>query len=103
MAYRILLTPRASSDADEAATYIKQFSPGAASRWLQGLMQAVFSLAELPERCPLAPEAELLGAELRQLLYGKRSGVYRILFRIESGPSPVVRILAVRHGARQPV
>ena len=90
-------------DADEAATYIKRSSPDAAARWFEGLLKAVFSLAEMPERCALAPEAEFLGLELRQLLYGRRSGVYRIVFRVEHGPEPVVRVLAIRHGARQPL
>ena len=103
MAFRVLLTPRAAKDADEAAAYIKRSSPDAAARWFEGLLQAVFSLAELPERCARAPEAAILGLELRQLLYGKRSGVYRIVYRVEHGPEPVVWVLAIRHGARQPL
>jgi hypothetical protein len=50
---------------------------------------------------PLAPEARGLEVELRQLLYGKRAGQYRILFRVydELDP-PRVRIVAIRHNAR---
>jgi plasmid stabilization system protein ParE len=102
MAYRVELTPRAAADADQAAEYIRQFAPAAAVRWFDGLVQAIFSLEEMPRRCPLAPEAEMLGAELRQLLCGKRSGMFRIIFRIyeEEQPSPLVRVVAIRHGAR---
>lgn len=103
MVYKVLLTPRAARDADEAAAYIKGFAPEAAARWFAGLKAAVLSLSEFPERCALAPEAELFGMELRQLLYGKRSGIYRILFRVETEPEPVVRIIAIRHGARLPL
>jgi plasmid stabilization system protein ParE len=74
MAYNVELTPRAAADADTTAEYIKQFAPEAAQRWFDGFMQAVLSLEEMPQRCPLAPEAERLGIELRQLLYGKRGG-----------------------------
>jgi len=101
MAYKVLLTPRAVSDADSATAYIKQFAPGRAARWFEGLSRALLSLAEMPQRCPLAPEVETLGVELRQLLYGRRTGVYRIIFRIEetAQPEPVVRVIAIRHGA----
>jgi plasmid stabilization system protein ParE len=100
MPYRVDLTPRAADDADSAAAYIRQFAPEAAHRWFTGLMDAVLSLEELPNRCPLAPEAELLGVPLRQLLYGKRWSRFRIVFRVYDQPEPVVRVVAIRHGAR---
>ena len=103
MGYRLVLTPRAAADADSATDYIRSAAPDAASRWLAGLMDALASLAEMPERCPLAPEADILGAPVRQLLYGKRTGIYRIIFRIEENATrrPVVRVLAIRHCARR--
>lgn len=101
MAYSVELTPRAADDADKAAEYIRQFAPKAAQRWFDGLIQAVLSLEEMPQRCPLAPETERLGIELRQLLYGKRGGLFRIVFRLyEQLQPPVVRVVAIRHGAR---
>jgi plasmid stabilization system protein ParE len=101
MAYSIELTPRAVEDADRAAEYIRQFAPEAAQRWFDGLIEAVLSLEEMPQRCPLAPEAERLGTELRQLLYGRRGGQFRIVFRIfEEIQPPIVRVVAIRHGAR---
>lgn len=55
------------------------------------------SLEEEPERCPLAAEAENLKVELRELLFGKRRGVYRISFTIEG---EVINVLHIRHAAR---
>lgn len=63
-------------------------------------MAAVDSLAEMPRRCGLAPEAGELGFELRQLLYGRKRGRYRILFIIERR---TVKILHIHHSARQPL
>ncbi len=103
MAYRVELTPQAAADADSAAAYIRQFAPAAASRWFDGLMRAVLSLEEMCRRCALAPEAEILGTELRQLLYGRRGGVYRIVFRIYEDLEPTVRVVAIRHAARRPL
>ena len=60
-------------------------------------MKAVLSLQHNPDRCGLAPEAEWYPGQLRQLLYGKRKGVYRILFEIQG---ETVYILRVRHGSQ---
>ncbi len=79
----------------------EQYSEEQATRWYNGLVDAVNSLENLPSRCPLAPEAEQIGKEIRQLLYGKRSAIYRILFAIEQeARQEVVRVLRIWHGAR---
>ena len=55
----------------------------------------------MPARFAIAPESEKLGIELRQLHYGKRTGNYRIVYRIIE-PVLEVHVLTVRHGARRP-
>jgi toxin ParE1/3/4 len=99
MAYRVDLTPQTVSDIESAFQYIDQEAPAYAKRWLLGLMDTVYSLEDMPERFPVAPESEDFGKEIRQALYGKRSGVYRILFRIYPDER-IVRVISVRHGAR---
>lgn len=65
-------------------------------------MDAVHSLETMPERFPVALESGDFGKELRQALYGKRTGIYRIIFRNyeEAHDDGVVRVICVRHGAR---
>jgi len=46
---------------------------------------------------PLAEEAEDLGIELRQALYGKRRQVYRILYTFDG---TTVHVHRVRHAAQ---
>jgi len=46
------------------------------------MKEAVASLAELPHRCPLAPENKEFPFEVRQLLYGRKPHQYRVLFTI---------------------
>jgi len=58
-------------------------------------MGEIASLNEMPNRCPLANEAESTGFSIRQLLYGR----YRVVFRIYE-EEKAVHILAVRHSAR---
>jgi len=66
---------------------------------------AAATLAEMPARCPLIAEAEKVGHAARQLLYGKRTGSYRIIFDIEevSKEGPRVRILRIWHGSRDAI
>jgi plasmid stabilization system protein ParE len=98
MKYRVEITSEAEAEIREAYLWIHRDSPANATRWRQGLLQAVRSLSQHPTRCPLAPESEHFKQEIRQLLYGRRGGVYRVLFVIEG---QAVYILHVRHAARE--
>jgi plasmid stabilization system protein ParE len=73
-----------------------QFSNG----WFLALEEAIASLANFPQRCPLAPENAEFPFEVRQLLYGRKPHVYRILFTLVE--SDTVYILHIRHGRRMP-
>jgi plasmid stabilization system protein ParE len=97
MAHQVRISAKALADVEEALAWLAERSPQAAVRWHAGLMEKVESLANNPEGCPLAVEAKMLGVELRELLFGKRRGVYRILFKVEGD---VVNVVHVRHRAR---
>ena len=99
MAYQVEIGPSALREAEEAYLYIAQDAPDAAIEWFNSLVDAVYSLEDFPNRCPFAPESSDLDRQIRQLIYGKQSGRYRILFEITG--SAVVRILHIRHGARE--
>ena len=101
MSYRVVITARAKADAIEAFRWIAERSPEAAARWYEALEQAIATLSDMPERCPVAEdEFEQLGITLRQLLSGRRHGVYRILFSIDG---EIVTLHYVRHSARGPI
>jgi plasmid stabilization system protein ParE len=97
MAHSVHITARALREIDEALEWLSERSPSAAVRWHQQLLEAVGSLENNPERCGLAPESEWVGGEIRQLLQGKKRGVYRILFEVRGN---TVIILRVRHSAQ---
>jgi mRNA-degrading endonuclease RelE of RelBE toxin-antitoxin system len=63
-------------------------------------MTCLYSLEEMPTRCPLAREATEAKREIRCLHFGKRKHVYRILYEIDE-PREAVWILHIRHGALQ--
>ena len=102
MAYTVSLTGTAEADAYAAFERIREVAPASAARWLTGLFAALRTLADMPARCPIIPEADELGREMRHLLYGKRTGLYRIIFDIQenSAEGPSVRVLRIWHGAR---
>lgn len=96
MIFSVSIQPRAERDIDEICGWISGRAPGGAIRWLDGLLDAVQTLTSLPLRCPLAPESDAFPAEVRQLIYGS----YRLLFTVDGHR---VRVLHVRHSARQAV
>ncbi len=104
MAFRVEISPRAFNDLDEIARYIKrQSSFEQAEEWFNGIMAAMRTLEDMPNRCPVADVSEDLGQEVRLLLYGKRNRKYRMYYSIrQRTPSTgTVRVFHVRHWARK--
>jgi plasmid stabilization system protein ParE len=90
--------PSAEAELEAAYLWLSERDPEAAVAWYNGALDALSTLETFPGRCPLAPECDALEHKIRQLLYGRRRHAYRILFDI-SGKT--VRILHIRHGARE--
>jgi plasmid stabilization system protein ParE len=98
MTYRVELTERAARDLRLLFLFVRAGESDAAARWFNGMERAIETLCESPGRCPLAPESRP-GRVIRQLLYGHKPHIYRILFRV-SAKDRVVFVIHVRHGAR---
>ncbi len=98
MNYRVVLSEPAQDEAEDAYFWICKHSPARAEKWLNGLLEAIKSLDFQLERYPFAPEAESFHKPIRQMLYGKRGGVYRVLFEIRG---EVVQVVHIRHAARK--
>ena len=96
MTFRVLATAAALHDAVEIGGWVaSKGAPAEAVRWVEGLILAFRSLAEMPERCPVAPEDDEFEERIRHLILGD----YRVLFTVRGMD---VFILHVRHGARRP-
>lgn len=98
MAFQIDITEPALSDAEDHVRYIRDVArdPAGSERWFRGLVQAIYSLEEMPERCAVIPEQKEFRLEMRQLIYHS----HRIIFRVEP-ESKRVFIYRVYHGSRQ--
>ena len=72
-----------------------------AERWLGGIMKSIQSLSNFPKRCPIAPESYKINKNhskiIRHFIYKKS---FRIIFTIVQNE---VRILSIKHGARNHV
>jgi toxin ParE1/3/4 len=99
MAYHIEFAERAARDLEALYVEKNAAESQAASRWYNGLEEAVYAFANYPHRCPAAPEARKLRRELRHLL-GKKPHVYRVIYEVDERRE-TVWVLTVRHGARR--
>jgi plasmid stabilization system protein ParE len=101
MAFEVRTTPEAEQDAAAILGWLLEQHAGETGlRWFMRMDEAIASLAEMPQRCKLAPENKSFPFEVRELLYAQKPHVYRILFTIEGA---VVFILHIRHGRRLPL
>ena len=77
MAFRVEINPAAERDAESILEWLMSEHAGETGwRWFARLREAVDSLAEMPERCPIAPESTHYGYTIRELFYGRKPHVY---------------------------
>jgi plasmid stabilization system protein ParE len=100
MTYRVIIQPVAERNIRQQVEWIvaQSNSPATALRWARSIRAKVDTLKTSPLRCPIDPDAEAYGEEVRILLHGKRSKKFRIYFVIRGD---AVHIVAVRHSAQQ--
>lgn len=94
--YGVIVQPRAERDIEQAYHYLLSHAPATADRWLNGILEAILSLEEMPSRCAVAPESAHVSRVVRHLIHDD----YRIIFLVQERH---VRVLTVRHSARKPL
>jgi plasmid stabilization system protein ParE len=75
--------------------YVQAGSSTPANKWFNGLVEAIESLSEHPQRNPAIIE----DPSLRHLLYGNKPHIYRIIYEIDFSKNQV-NVIHVRHSAR---
>jgi toxin ParE1/3/4 len=93
--YRVRLTARAARDLEELYDSIGARTSPKAFEWFNALVDLIYSLDRFPERGAVPPESK----QDRQLLFGKKPHIYRIIYEFDKRKR-VVNILHIRHGAR---
>ena len=101
MTRRLIIFPRAESDAQLIFDWIAERSPLGANHWFEALQGAIQKLLREPSIYALAPENEILQCDLKQFLFKTRQGnVYRGLFTISDDE---IRILRIRGPGQPPL
>ncbi|MFH1805344.1 MAG: type II toxin-antitoxin system RelE/ParE family toxin [Pseudomonadota bacterium] len=95
--YRVILTPNAMSDIEEAWAWLHDQNPVVAKQWRDGLRDKILDLATLPERHAIAPESAAFDTEIRQMFFG-RGIPWRVFYCIGDDQ---VTILHIRHARRE--
>lgn len=98
MSYRVVLQQRALDDLDEAYRWAAEQAPQTATRWLDRFQAAIELLSENPQRCSRAKEDAEVDLELRELLFGHRPNVFRVIFALDGS---TVRVLRIRRAQRR--
>ena len=96
MQYQVIITPSAKADIFEINAWLLENYPEVAEKWLWGISQAVTSLSKFPERCTISPESEAFDIVVRQLIYGKKPHIYRILFSVRDEKVYILRIRSTK-------
>ena len=98
MNYKVLVFPSAVADLDAAYSYAAKHAPMTAARWLERFQSAIDGLTVNPTAWPLAHESVRTKLALREMLFGKRPNVFRVVFEIVDAE---VHVLRIRRGAQR--
>lgn len=96
MAYVVEIALRAKRDLALLYGQINAEYSDAALKWHQDLRNVILSLERKPNRGSIYQKR----GRLRQLLYGHKPHIYRIIYRVLEKQQKV-EILHIRHGARR--
>jgi toxin ParE1/3/4 len=92
--YIINIKPTAEKDIEQRYQQIALESPQNAVKWYFDIVEAIQTLNQMAERCPIAPESDDCQSEIRHLIVGN----YRVLYQTQNN---TVDVLHVRHSAKK--
>jgi plasmid stabilization system protein ParE len=96
MEFLVSITSRAERDLAYLYERINAESSVAALKWYRGLKIAILSLERHPNRGRVTRRKD----KLRQLLYGNKPHIYRVIFRVLERQREV-EVIHIRHSARR--
>lgn len=92
--YNVDIMPLAHKELKESYEWgCKRWGVTKAKQWMREAQKAILSLSQLPERHPIAPEADEFKIEIRQIVFQR----YRILFLVGDDTVHVLHIRGSYH------
>lgn len=98
MTHQVRIHRIARLDLRDAYEWAHERAPKTVDLWFDRFREAIRSLESQPERCPLAAENRRVSLEVRELHFGRRPNVFRVIFHIDGN---CVRVLRIRRGQRR--
>jgi hypothetical protein len=98
MTFHVVMLRHAEQDLEAARRWAARHAPQTTDRWLHRFYQALQTLAENPDRCPIARENDRINIGLREFLFGRKPNVFRVIFVVRANQ---VRILRIRRAQRR--
>jgi toxin ParE1/3/4 len=99
MKCQVIIQRPAENDLEEFYLWAARHAPETAARWLNRFHAELQTLAENPQRAVRwRRENGKVTREIRQLLFGRRPNVYRVIFTIDGN---TVRVLRIRRASRR--
>ena len=98
--FEVVVHQDAVDDLMRNYTFVQKHAPNTLAKWLKPLQIHVKTLSRNPQRCPIARESKRVFLEVRELHFGRRPNVFRILFAIDKATVRVLKI--VRAQRRSP-
>jgi len=92
--YNLKIYPAALADLSDIIDYLNTLSPETATSCYDMIVEKIGSLAENPERCPIAKDTQLRLRGYRTLFVNK----YIVFYIVENS---TVKILRILHARRQ--
>ncbi len=90
--YRVSVSANAKANLLDYYEHASKHAPRTADRWYDRFDVALQTLSTLPQRWPVASESEIYPEQIRQMLFGKGTSVYRVLFTIVEDEITVLHI-----------
>ena len=98
--HKVIIHRHAKADLEQYDRFVWKNGSDQASAWYERFVDQQKSLDRTPERCPIARESKRVFFEVRELPFGRRPNVFRVLFTIDGDAVRILRI--VRAQRRSP-
>ena len=98
MTFHVNVTVRARRDVERVVNAVRTKTPINASRWHARVWASFGRLKYLPSRFGRCDESDDLGLEIREYVFGKRQGAFRVVYLIDGQTVHILRVIHASHG-----
>lgn len=98
MTFHVNITARARRDVEGVVDAIRTKAPLNAARWHARIRSSYNRLKYLPTRFGRCDDFAEFGLEIREYVFGKRQGAFRVVYFIDGQTVHIMRVIHASHG-----